>query len=107
LVATLRSAPMDALLLALWPGFALCWSDHALTLISFAIALPALRLVESGREGAGGAALGLLALQPQWLAAVGLCLAARGRRRALVAAAATAAALLLLGWRSGWLGAWL
>jgi hypothetical protein len=106
LVAALRAAPMDALLLALWPGFAYCWSYHKLALLLFAAAWPALTLVESGREEAGGAALGLLALQPQWLAAVGLCLAARKRRRALAAAAAVAAALLFLGGRGGWLAAW-
>jgi hypothetical protein len=107
LLAQLRGAPEDALLLAVWPGFALCWTYHKLTLVLFGAALVALRLMEEDREAAGGAALGLLALQPQWLGAVGLYAAARGRRRALAAAAAVSAALLLVGWRSGWLAQWL
>jgi hypothetical protein len=107
LVVQLSAAPEDALLLAVWPGFALCWTYHKLTLILFGAALAALRLMEEGREASGGAALGLLALQPQWLAALGLYAAARGRTRALAAAAATAAVLLIAGWRAGWLAQWL
>jgi len=107
LLYELRGAPDEALLLAVWPGFALCWTYHKLTLLLFGAALAGLRLIESGREGAGGAALGLLALQPQWLAALGLYGAARGRLRALAAAAAVGAALVLVTWRAGWLAGWL
>ncbi len=107
LLAGLRGVPEDALLLALWPGFVLCWTYHKLSLALFGAALAGLGLVEQGREAAGGVALGLLALQPQWLAALGLYVAARGRFRALAAAAATAAALMLVGWRAGWFSQWL
>jgi hypothetical protein len=107
LFATLRASPLDAVLLAAWPGFALGWGRGTLGLLLFAVALPSLSLVDAGGEYAGGAALGLLALQPQWLAAVGLCLAARGRGRALAAGAAVAAALFALGSRGGWPAAWL
>ncbi|NNN04874.1 MAG: DUF2029 domain-containing protein [Elusimicrobia bacterium] len=107
LILGLGFAPEDGVLLALWPGFVLCWRYHKLTLPLLAAALAGLRLLESGRELAGGAALGVLALQPQWLAPLAVRAAARGKRRAFVAAAATAVLLTALSWRAGWLTAWL
>ncbi len=107
LILGLGFTPEDALLLALWPGFALCWRYHKMTLPLFTAALAGLRLLESDHELAGGAALGTLALQPQWLAPLALRAAARGKRRAFVAAAATAVLLTALSWRAGWMTAWL
>ncbi|MDP3540840.1 MAG: glycosyltransferase 87 family protein [Elusimicrobiota bacterium] len=94
------------LLLVVWPGFVSSWSHHKLTIPLFLAFLLGIRLVELGRHRLGGALLSVLCLQPQWLAAAGLFLAAQRRGRALAALAAASLLLFLLA-SPAWLGPWL
>ena len=95
----------DALIVMTWPGIALCWMYHKLALLAAAVFLAALARLDAA-PALSGAVLGLLVVQPQWLAAGGLYLAARRRWRALACAAGVAAALLLATTRAGWLSQW-
>lgn len=100
-------APRDWPVLLAWPGFILCWTYHKSTLPLFAVMLGGMGLAARGKELRGGALLGLLAFQPQWLGAAGLYLAARRRRRALGALSASALALFAAGALLAPLGPWL
>jgi hypothetical protein len=97
--------PADLLIAATWPAFALCWIYHKITFITAAAFFAAFARLEDS-PALAGAALGLQVIQPQWLAAGGLFLAARRRWRPLAAALAAAAALVLLASPAGWLGEW-
>lgn len=94
------------LLLVVWPGFVSSWSHHKLTIPLLLAFLLGARLVELGRPRLGGALLAVLCVQPQWLAAAALFLAAQRRGRALAALVAASVLLFLLAGPS-WLGAWL
>ncbi len=106
LVAFFPAVPEDGLLLCAWPGFVFCWIYHKMTVVLFLAAMAGVRAMESGWELSGGAALGALALQPQWLAAFLLRAAARRKTKTLVGALAAGAALAAWSWRTGGWGAW-
>lgn len=95
----------DALIVLTWPGIALCWIYHKIALLMAAGFLAAFVRLDAAPVLCG-ALLGLQVLQPQWLAAGGLYLAARRRWRPLALAAGVAALLLLLTARAGWLTQW-
>ncbi|MCR4296055.1 MAG: glycosyltransferase 87 family protein, partial [Elusimicrobia bacterium] len=106
LLAVLSARSGLGLLLVVWPGFVASWSHHKLTIPLFLAFLLGVRLVDLGRPRLGGALLAVLCVQPQWLAAAGLFLAAQRRGRALGALAAASLLLFLLA-SPAWLGPWL
>jgi hypothetical protein len=99
-------SPRDWLALLAWPGFLLCWTYHKLTLALVAVMLGGMSLAARGDEAAGGLLLAFLAIQPQWLAAAGLYLAARRRLRALAVLAASGMILFAASAFAAHLGPW-
>jgi hypothetical protein len=101
----LSRGPADALIVMTWPGIVLCWISHKLALLALAVFLGAFAGLEAA-PAASGALLGLLVVQPQWLAAGALYLAARRRWRPLAFAVGVGAALFAATARAGWASEW-
>ncbi|MFI5349694.1 MAG: glycosyltransferase family 87 protein [Elusimicrobiota bacterium] len=97
--------PAAWLLLLSWPAFISCWAYHKMSiplLLSFLIGM---RLVDRGRHRLGGGLLCVLCVQPQWLGAAALSLAAQKRWRALGSLAA-ASLLIFAAAPHAWLDQW-
>ncbi|MFI5362006.1 MAG: glycosyltransferase family 87 protein [Elusimicrobiota bacterium] len=105
LLSLLGRGGADTLLILTWPGIAMCWIFHKFSLVAAVVFLAAAVRLDDA-PAMSGAILGFLALQPQWLAAGGLYLAALRRWKPLGIAAGVAASLFLLTTRAGWLSQW-
>jgi hypothetical protein len=105
LAVRLGAGAADALLIMSWPGVALCWIYHKVTLLTAAAFFAALSCTDAAPVFSG-LLFGLQVVQPQWLAAAALYLAAKKRGRTLAAALGTAAFLTALTARAGWLAQW-
>jgi hypothetical protein len=106
LLRELSADPAVWLLLLTWPGFISCWAYHKLSLALLLIFLSGMRLVDRDRPRLGGGLLCALCVQPQWLGAAVLYLAAQRRWRALGTLSA-ASLLLFAAAPLDWFGQWL
>jgi glycosyl transferase family 87 len=95
----------DALIVLTWPGLVLCWIYHKISILLAAGFLAAFVRLDA-EPSVAGMMLGLQVLQPQWLAAAGLYLAARRNWRTLAIALGVGALLLWATASAGWLGQW-